>query len=109
MTRLLLAWIGVAALQLGMPSAADAAELLRRGSEPASVAPRPDAQSKGALTPHGRGNDAVQVAQVTPGAPADPPHPLRASTRTASPAEAPRHSAPASPARVLPDARAPPA
>ncbi len=109
MTRLLLTFIGVAALQLGTPRPAGLAELLRPGGEPTNVVPRPEAQSTGALTRDGSRTDALRVAHVTPGAPAEPPHPSLASGHGTSPTEAPRRSGPVSVPGVLPDARAPPA
>ena len=109
MTRLLLTWVGVAALQLGAPRAVGAAELLRPGGEPTSVAPRLEAQSKGVRTRDGRWTNTVQAAHVTPSAPAEPPHLPSVSAHVTSPTEAPRRSGPASLPRVLPDARAPPA
>jgi hypothetical protein len=109
MTRLLLTWIGVAALQLGMPRAVVAAELLRPVGEPTSVVPRPEAQSRGALTRHGFPTDADQGDPVTPGAPGEPPPEPLAFAHGASPTGAPHRAAPVSLARVLPDARAPPA
>jgi hypothetical protein len=108
MTRLLLTFIGVAALQLGTPHAAGAAEL-RPSGEPTSVVPRLEPKSQGALTRDRWRTDAVEVAHVTPAAPAEPPHLPCASAHRTSPTEAPRCSGPASLPRVLPDARAPPA
>jgi hypothetical protein len=108
MTRLLLTFVGVAALQLGTPHAADAAELRPMG-EPTSVVPRLETKSQGALTRERSRTDAVEVGYVTAAAPAEPPHLPCASARGTSPTEAPRCSGPASLPRVLPDARAPPA
>ena len=109
MTRLLLTWIGVAAFQLGMPRAVAAVELLRPVGEPTSVDVRLEAQSRGVLTRDGYRIDVVRAFHVTPGPPAEPPHLLRASANGAAPIEARRCLGPISPARVLPDARAPPA
>ena len=109
MTRLLLTWIGVAALHLGTPHATSAAEVLRPGGESTSVVPRPDKPSKGALSRDRTWGEAVQIAPVTPFAPAASQRALRAFTRSTSPTDAPHRSAPSSPAHVLPDARAPPA
>jgi len=109
MTRLLLTCIGVAALQLGAPRPGGVAELLGPGGERTSVVPRPEAPAKGSLTRDGSRTDDLRGAQVTPGAPAEPPQPPLASAHGTSPTEASRHSGPVSIPRVLPDARAPPA
>jgi len=109
MTRLLLTWIGVAALHLGTPHPTSAAELLRPARESSSLVPRPNTPSEGALTRDRFRAAAVQVAHVTPCAPAALPHLPRASARDTSPTDAPRRSGPASLPHVLPDARAPPA
>jgi hypothetical protein len=109
MTRLLLTCLGVAALQLGTPHAAGAAEQLRPGGEPTRVVPQLETKSQGALTRDGSRTAAVKVAHVTPGAPAEPPRLPRASAYGTVPTEAPHCLGPASLPRVLPDARAPPA
>lgn len=109
MTRLLLTFVGVAALQLGTPRTAELGELLRPCADPTSVVARPDAQSKGALPRAGSRTDALQVTDATSCAPAEPPHPLQASAHDTSPTEAPGRLGPASLPRVLQDARAPPA
>ena len=108
MTRLLLTLIGVAALHLGAPHAAGAAELRPTG-ESTSVVPRLETKSQGALTRDRSRTDAVEAAHLTPAAPAAPPRLPCASAHGASPTDAPRCSGPASLPRVLPDARAPPA
>lgn len=109
MIRLLLTCIGVAALQLGTPRAVGAIELSGPTGHTQSVTPRVQAQATRALTRHGSWTDAVQVAHVTPGAPAGRPHLPCASGHDSSPTLAPRRSGPTSHPRVLPDARAPPA
>lgn len=108
MTRLLLTLIGVAALQLGTPHAAGAAELRPTG-ESTSVVPRLETKSQGALTRDRARIDATGAAHLTPAAPTEPPHLPCASAHGPSPIDAPRCSGPASLPRVLPDARAPPA
>ena len=108
MIRLLLACVAVAALHLGAPHAADAAELRPTG-EPTRVVPQLETKSQGALTRDRFRSDAVELAQSGPGAPGEPPHLPRASAHETSPPDAPRWAGPAVLPRVLPDARAPPA
>jgi hypothetical protein len=109
MIRLLLTWIGVAALQLAAPPSSSAAELLQPAGERTSVVPRTQAPAPGALSRDGPRQGLLQVTHVTPFAPAALPRALRALARPLSPIDASRRSAPASLPRVLPDARAPPA
>lgn len=109
MTRLFLAWIGIAILQLGVPRAISAAELVRPGGESTRVAPRLPTPSKQALEPHQSRREAVQTVGVTPFAPAASPRFSSAPAVGAPFTGACGSQGPSAAARVLPDARAPPA
>ena len=111
MTRLFLASVGLAILQLGVPQGASAVSAgLRPGGESTRVVPRLEATSPGALTREGARTDGVRPAGPTPAAAAVPPptQHLPLSLGEPSPHEAAR-SAPGSDASLLPRPRGPPA
>lgn len=109
MIRLLLTWVGIAALQLGTPHATSAAELVQPTSARATAVPRTQAPQKGVISREATRADRAKASRLTPFAPTALPRGVRALASAQSNTNEPKRSAPASLPRVLPDARAPPA
>lgn len=109
MPRLTLTWLGALALLFAAPPQADAAELVRSGATPHSVAPIVEAPTHGALPREEAWADQGEASPVGTGAAAEPTRLDGEPTQCTDAAPAPQTCGPAARHDVLPDARAPPA
>ena len=109
MTRLLFAFLGIAALQLVPPHLAETNEYVDTGADPSSVVVWPEAESRGAITRVDPQIDVFKVSRVTQGSPAQDPRTTLPGPHLVSPAETPLRLGPAALLPVLSGARAPPA
>lgn len=109
MQRLALTWLGVLALLLAAPPEAGAAELVRTGIAPSSVAPQVEVPTHGAAPRERTWTEVLAGTHVPTGAPSASPEAPPSTLGDAQPADVGYGLGPKASSRVLPDARAPPA